>query len=292
MDGGITSNFPIHLFDGAVPCRPTFALNLLYPGDDLSIEEYRDCDADSSRARPGNARTLGDTDKRIAEAGLIDLIMPFANSDRVRFYKAPASGKAVAQLAGLAMRVVKTARTLADVSHFDQTGTRDRVVHIRLTGAEGGFNLDMDAATIASINNKGSMADTVLTSRFDPHQVSDQLDQDGPPRFQLDWTNHRQVRLNGLIAAHDLLTSRFHDSWQPQPPAGVQISTTLTRDLLTPGSHFAGVTLQLDAMGSLPAPDPDPIDRVLRPMAVLRIAPVDQRSPRHPAPLAQRSAAH
>ncbi|WP_313668542.1 patatin-like phospholipase family protein [Sandarakinorhabdus sp.] len=272
-DGGITSNFPIHLFDGAVPSRPTFALNLLYPGDDLSIEEYRDRDAERSRARPGNVRTLGGTDERMAEAGLIDLIMPFANSDRVRFYKAPASGNAVAQLAGLAMRVVETARTWADVSHFDQTGTRDRVIHIRLTGAEGGFNLAMDAATIASIDNKGSMAGTVLASRFDPHQPSDPLDQDGPPRFQLDWTNHRQVRLNGFIAAQDLLASRFHDSWQPQPPAGVQISNPLTRDLLTPGSHFAGVALHLDAMGSLPVPDPDPLDRVRRPMSVLRMRP-------------------
>lgn len=27
-DGGVGSNFPIHFFDSALPCRPTFALNL------------------------------------------------------------------------------------------------------------------------------------------------------------------------------------------------------------------------------------------------------------------------
>jgi hypothetical protein len=53
----------------------------------------------------------------------------------------------------------------------------------------------------------------------------------------------------------------------------VQISNPLTRDLLTPGSHFAGVALHLDAMGSLPVPDPDPLDRVRRPMSVLRMRP-------------------
>ncbi|KAG1385865.1 hypothetical protein G6F59_017159 [Rhizopus arrhizus] len=30
-DGGISSNFPIHLFDAALPRWPTFAINLVYP---------------------------------------------------------------------------------------------------------------------------------------------------------------------------------------------------------------------------------------------------------------------
>lgn len=288
-DGGITSNFPIHLFDSAVPSRPTFALNLLYPGDDLSIEEYRDLDAGRSRAVPGNVRTLGGTDERMAEADLVDLIMPFANSDQVKFYKAPASGNPVAQLAGLAMRVVETARTWADVSHFDQTGTRDRIIHIRLTGAEGGFNLDMDAATITSIDNKGTMAGTVLASRFDPSQPTDPLDQNGQPRFQLDWNNHRHVRLIGFIAAQDLLAGRFHASWQPVSP-GEQINAPLTRDLLGGKGHFHDVAVRLDAMGALPLPSPDPLDRVRRPMAVLRMRPATndpraiQRADAAPAP--------
>jgi predicted acylesterase/phospholipase RssA len=283
-DGGITSNFPIHLFDGAVPNRPTFAVNLLYPGDDLSIEEYRDIDASRSRAVPGNVRTLGGTDERVAEAGLIDLIMPFANSDRVRFYKAPASGDPVAQLAGLAMRVVETARTWADVSHYDQTGTRDRVIHVRLSGAEGGFNLNMDKATIESIDNKGSMAGTVLASRFDPSQPTDPLDDPEQPRFQLDWMNHRVVRMHGFIAAQDLLADRFNDCFWPKGRPGLQVSNPLYRDLLTPGTHFHEVSLRLDAMGALPVPDPDPHDRVLRPMAVLRMRPAtsDPRSTQRP----------
>jgi hypothetical protein len=222
---------------------------------------------------PGNVRTLGGTAERGAEADLSDLIMPFANSDRVRFYKAPASGSAVTMLAGLAMRVVETARTWADVSHYDQTGTRDRVIHIRLSGAEGGFNLGMDEATIASIDNKGSMAGTVLASRFDPHQPTDPLDQDGPPRFQLDWTNHRHVRLAGFIAAQDLIAGRFHASWQPAPPVPVQISQPLTRDLLPAASHWQAVAERLDAMGAATVPDPDPLDRVRRPLSVLRLRP-------------------
>lgn len=283
-DGGITSNFPVHLFDGAVPNRPSFAVNLLYPDDDLSIEEYRDIDASYSRAVPGNVRTLGGTNERVAEAGLIDLIMPFANSDRVRFYKAPASGDPVAQLAGLAMRVVETARTWADVSHYDQTGTRDRIIHIRLSGAEGGFNLDMDKATIESIDNKGSMAGTVLASRFDPRQPTDPLDDPDKPRFQLDWKNHRLVRLHSFIAGQDLLADRFNECFWPKGQPGLQISNPLCRDLLTPGTHFHEVAQHLDAMGALPVPKPDPLDRVLRPMAVLRIRPAtsDPRSTQRP----------
>ena len=30
-DGGVSSNFPIHLFDGPLPVWPTFAINLVYP---------------------------------------------------------------------------------------------------------------------------------------------------------------------------------------------------------------------------------------------------------------------
>src|SRR6185436_12470991 len=30
-DGGISSNFPIHLFDAALPRWPTFAIDLVYP---------------------------------------------------------------------------------------------------------------------------------------------------------------------------------------------------------------------------------------------------------------------
>jgi hypothetical protein len=294
-DGGITSNFPIHLFDGAVPSRPTFALNLLYPGDDLSIEEYRDLDARISRAVPGNVRTLGGTDERMGDANLNDLIMPFANSDRVRYYKAPASGDPVAQLAGLAMRVVETARTWADVSHFDQTGTRDRIIHIRLSGAEGGFNLDMDKTTIESIDNKGSMAGTVLASRFDPHQPSDPLElATGPehPRFELDWKNHRKVRLTSFSAALDLLSGRFHDSWHPKPPLTVQITSPLTRNLLPPGNHFQAVANRFDVMGAAPVPNPDPLDRVSRPLSVLkmRLAGSDPRAvvraPTSPPPAA------
>jgi predicted acylesterase/phospholipase RssA len=273
-DGGITSNFPIHLFDGAVPTRPTFALNLLYPGDDLSIEEYRDLDALASRAVPGNVRTLGGTDEAVGDATLTDLIMPFANSDRVRFYKAPAAGDPVAQLAGLAMRVVETARTWADVSHFDQTGTRDRIIHIRLTGAEGGFNLDMDTATIESIDNKGSMAGTVLASRFDPRGASDPLEQLEPgeeSRFELNWNNHRRVRLTSFAAAQDLISGRFHDCWHPRPPFNMQISTPFSRDLLKPGNHFQIVAGRIDAVGAVPIPVPDPLDRVWRPVSVLRL---------------------
>lgn len=272
-DGGITSNFPIHLFDGAVPNRPTFALNLLYPGDDLSIEEYRDVDALVSRAVPGNVRTLGGTDERKGFVGFGELMMPFANSDRIKFYKAPPEGSAVARLLGLGARVVETARTWADVSHYDQTGTRDRIIHIRLTGAEGGFNLDMDQATINSIDNKGIYAGTVLASRFDPAQPTDPLDNPEYPRFQLDWTNHRRVRLTGFLGAQDLLAGRFHSSWLPLPPATVQTENPLTRALIDPAEHFHLVAERLADIGAQPVPDPDPLRKVQRPFGLLRLRP-------------------
>jgi hypothetical protein len=102
------------------------------------------------KAVPGNVRTLGGTRADTGSLQLTDLIMPFADGDRVAFYKEPTAGTPLAQLAGLGLRVVETARTWGDVSLYNQVGMRDRIIHVRLAGNEGGFNLSMPAQTITA----------------------------------------------------------------------------------------------------------------------------------------------
>ena len=53
----------------------------------------------------------------------------------------------------------------------------------------------------------------------------------------------------------------------------VQISQPLTRDPLPADSHWQAVAERLDAMGAVTVPDPDPLDRVRRPLSVLRLRP-------------------
>ena len=275
-DGGLTSNFPIHLFDAAVPSRPTFALNLLYPGDDLSVEEFVKPAAapnqGASLPSPENVRTMRGTGHSVSAARYNDLIMPFANNDQVHFYKAPAAGGAIQQLLGLVVRVVETSRTWGDVSLFNQTGTRDRTIHIRLTGAEGGFNFNMSSQTIASIDKKGMKAGTVLAKRFLFAGASDPLQNDAVPA--LDWLNHRTVRINGFLGAQDLLADRFHGGWQalvpPIPQRDVPPSHTLAQ-----GKHLQLLAHALDGHGSLPAPKPDPLEALPKPLNLLRMRPAE-----------------
>ncbi|WP_156255687.1 patatin-like phospholipase family protein [Sandarakinorhabdus oryzae] len=274
-DGGITSNFPIHLFDSVVPSRPTFAINLLYPDDDLSIEEYRELDGAAIRGKavPGNVRTLGGTRERSEGQVLADLIMPFADGDRVTFYKEPATGTALARLAGLGLRVVETARTWGDVSLYNQVGMRDRIIHVRLAGSEGGFNLSMPSQTITTLNEKGVYAGTVLACRFRREDPVDPLDDPDRPRFTLTWANHRRIRTDGFLAAQDLLSGRFAERWP-------SVSAVVT------DPHFRQVATMLASIGALVVPAPDPVAAALRPLNLLRMRPAesDPRASRRAEP--------
>jgi hypothetical protein len=272
-DGGLTSNFPIHLFDAVVPSRPTFAINLLYPGDDLSIEEFQrkpSTNSDAAPPAPVNVRTVGGTSEPVAMAVWDDLMMPFDNKDQVKFYKGPASGGALSQLLGLMVRVAETSRTWGDVHLFNQTGTRDRTLHIRLTGEEGGFNFNMSPETIASIDWKGTQAGTVLACRFLKLGATDPLQDYQTPK--LGWLNHRTVRINGMLAAHDLLAARFHNGWQPPPPPKPQRDDPPLSSLVT-DPHLKKIAAQLDAIGALPTPNPDPLTSQVAPLNLFRLRP-------------------
>lgn len=281
-DGGLTSNFPIHLFDGVVPGRPTFAINLLYPGDDLAVEEYaqqRAPDSEAAKVAPSNVRNFtgdkaGDGQATPDPQHILsrDLVMPFTNADQIKFYKPPAGGDALNQLLGLVGRIGETSRAWGDVQLYNQTGTRDRIIHIRLTGAEGGFNLNMSPTTIASIDTKGTTAGSVLSSRFQRDGATDLLRPGS--RLQLDWLNHRTVRINSLLAAQDLLAARFHAGLQPHTPPTPQ------RDLPPPASLITSTQLHKVAHrlsiigGRLPDGD-NPYANVVTPLNLLRIRPAD-----------------
>jgi hypothetical protein len=106
-DGGISSNFPIHLFDAPLPTRPTFAFSL----DSL------EWDAATLKERvllPQDAWTgLG-----------------------VQIQNIETIGK-------FAWQVFYSAKDWQDQLLSGMTGQRERIAHIYLSGGEGGLNLDM-----------------------------------------------------------------------------------------------------------------------------------------------------
>lgn len=161
-DGGLTSNFPLHMFDSPIPTRPTFAINLgtFSPGQSVSPDEERNIEfADNN----------------------LDGLLP-------RYHAIPESG--LGALTGFAAAAFGTARDWRDNSYLDVAGYRDRIVRVLQSPEEGGLNLDMDADAIARLGRRGRAAARALTQQFTE------------PRYgkATGWDNHRWVRFRALLA--------------------------------------------------------------------------------------------
>ena len=136
-DGGISSNFPIHLFDAALPRWPTFALNLVYPGGDEEVPPGED-----------EAQALQRAVRR-----------PAGNRQGwQRGYHAIAAPLAAAELLRFVFAVLSTMQNWRDLLQARAPGYRDRIVHVRLDGNEGGMNLDMPQEVLSRIAEKGVLA--------------------------------------------------------------------------------------------------------------------------------------
>lgn len=136
-DGGISSNFPIHLFDAALPRWPTFGINLVYP-------------------RHADAVSVLDMGKDPIEQAVF---LPTENRQGwQRSYHAIAQPLAAAEMAGFLFSIVSTMQNWRDVLQARAPGYRDRIVHVSLHGDEGGMNLDMPQDVLGRIAAKGSVA--------------------------------------------------------------------------------------------------------------------------------------
>ncbi len=137
-DGGISSNFPIHLFDAALPRWPTFAINLIAK------------EADGSRP---------------------DVFLPTENNQgwqRAYFpFDDPSAPKELLQFV---IGIVRTMQNWRDLLQARAPGHRDRITHVALSAQEGGLNLDMPQQVLNSIAEKGARAGASFASfSFDNH---------------------------------------------------------------------------------------------------------------------------
>jgi predicted acylesterase/phospholipase RssA len=133
-DGGISSNFPMHLFDGLVPLWPTFGIDLEpaikdLPGDTFLPEDYLQ--------------------------GIAD-----------RWTRFDAAGKSASRMGGFLMSIVETMQNWNDNTQARSAGVRDRVVRVRLKDNEGGMNLNMPQCVIESVAKKGGEAAAKLIDAF------------------------------------------------------------------------------------------------------------------------------
>ena len=140
-DGGITSNFPVSVFDAPLPGRPTFCINLadlpagaLLPGELISLPSNND----QGIVAPHRA----DIDK--------------------------------GNVGDFLMAIVDTARNAAENDLMTTPGHRERIVTIRLDPAnEGGLNLNMPPETIERLAGRGRTAARWLIARFHPDEAAE-----------------------------------------------------------------------------------------------------------------------
>lgn len=127
-DGGITSNFPIHFFDGILPRWPTVGINLgSHPKGFGHQDIYLPSDRQASNGVP---------------APLGHSMINFLSS------------------------VVDTARNWRDTSQTFLPASRGRIAWVRQRSYEGGNNLFMPRDRIAALALRGAVAGARLRRRF------------------------------------------------------------------------------------------------------------------------------
>lgn len=165
-DGGLCSNFPVQLFDAALPSRPTFAINL---GDfPDGVEPSPDQTSNIEYATSNRSGLL----PQLAEL--------------------PVTGWGA--VAGFAVAAVDTARSWPDGTQLNLPGYRDRIVRVLQSPAEGGLNLYMDGETIRFLAERGRVAAAAMVAQFTEPRYPERAP------VATGWDNHRWVRYRALLS--------------------------------------------------------------------------------------------
>ena len=168
-DGGICSNFPVHLFDAALPQWPTFGIvlvdkSIFWNGEPVWMPVHY------NEGRGDRWDRFGDK---------ISLV----------------TGKPVpplTRLLGFVHSIFWSAKDWKDKTSMRMPGVRDRVVRVNLNASDGGLNLKLTGNAILKLaNDYGLEAGKALIQKFiDPAP--------GNPPSQA-WDEHRWVRFNTLL---------------------------------------------------------------------------------------------
>jgi predicted acylesterase/phospholipase RssA len=168
-DGGLSSNFPVQLFDAALPTRPTYAINLqaFPPG-----------------VEPG-----------AFEADNVE--WAHDNSDGLAPKIAHWPSRGLAAVAGFINAVYTSSSSWQDTTQLSFPGFRDRIVRVLHTDREGGINLDMTDEMIERLARRGEFAAKAIMDQFTEPHYPPMVD--GMPT-STGWTNHKWVRYRALLS--------------------------------------------------------------------------------------------
>jgi predicted acylesterase/phospholipase RssA len=195
-DGGISSNFPVHLFDGPLPRRPTFGLHLTgFP--------------------TGAGPVPGDPSASVQAP-------PDANQ------QAPEEARPVESMGGFFVAIKDAMQNWRDNAQMRLPGFRDRVVHIRLASGEGGLNLAMDAEKILDLNARGAVAGDALLDRF--------ADPTAGLAYAKHWDDHRFVRLRTTMSLLERTLKSFESAYLADAPLARSYEDRITGGSVAPYS--------------------------------------------------------
>lgn len=174
-DGGITSNFPIHFFDGILPRRPTFAVNL------VGYDERRHR-ADGGEPPPER------------------FVVPPASGRN----QLPEIAREIHGVGGFLVALKDAMQNWHDNGQQRLPGFRDRIVGVELRASEGGLNLNMDGELVRSLGRRGAAAGALLRTLFAP----------GPePQARDYWNTHRWTRYRTAVALLGPLLRRCGETY-------------------------------------------------------------------------------
>ena len=180
-DGGLSSNFPIHLFDGPLPRWPTFALDLLDGGTAQRVVQGK-------VVVPVPA---GDAFLESDEAGVpLETGYPLSG----------ANGRG--SILEFASALIDAMRNWQDMILGALPGNASRTIGIRLPAEEGGLNLTMTRDQVLDLIARGDLAGESLVGRF----VDGERELEDTPS----WRTQRWLRYLATMQA----TTRWLESLQ------------------------------------------------------------------------------
>jgi predicted acylesterase/phospholipase RssA len=209
VDGGLTNNFPLNLFDRSLPRWPTFGINLRDIDDGRHKQEvFIPC-----RNSGGLEEWWTRFDKKLGLGGLLAFF-------------------------GL---LFDTSRNWRDNLQLSVPGYRDRVVHIGLDPArEGGMNLDMSNDVIALLTQRGEHAGGAILSRYSPT-----TDHPGDPACVVNLDNQKWIRFRSFMELlEDALLSinlavPYSQSGEPNYEELLERAETMSYPMSRPQRQYA-----------------------------------------------------
>ena len=239
-DGGIASNFPVHLFDSPLPRRPTFAFNLagFDPDETPDLDDPRDCVRDPASAMRSERQTWREPHT------LLDFLAA----------------------------VKDAAQNWRDNAQARMPGFRERVIHIVLAREEGGLNLAMDENKVSRLVARGDHAGGRLIELFSGPEAA-------PPQATSHWNDQRFARFRILMSAAERFLQGVRRGYTaPLDAATLPYSARIARGVeppyaLTNAQLDAAMERLAQYIALTDATETLDDDNIPRPRAIARIIP-------------------